>query len=260
MAGAAARLESATPSAGRRRLIDGIPDDIATSVGPDVPARYDPGRAERLDGTDTQPPEETDAPVDHPDLGTSGTVRRTTSDHDGRTTACTTSAGDGGVDHLRQPTHETVLAVFCAHGHPTPAYSSECRVCHDVIPPQDPRRIPRPRLGGLRLPGGEVVALDRGVVIGRRPSPVDDQGEWPHLVTVPPEASYVSRVHVHVQIDGWLVIVRDLGSRGGTTLSVPGRAPEAIHAQEPHVLDPGHALVLADEYQVVYDVTPELTT
>jgi hypothetical protein len=104
------------------------------------------------------------------------------------------------------------------------------------------------------------VALDRGVVIGRRPAPVDDQGEWPHLVTVPPEASYVSRVHVHLQIDGWLVVVRDLGSRGGTTLLVPGRAPETIRAQEPHVLEPGQALDLADEYQVVYDVTPELTT
>jgi hypothetical protein len=52
--------------------------------------------------------------------------------------------------------------------------------------------------------------------------------------------------------------VRDLGSRGGTALHVPGRAPETIRAQEPHVLEPGHALVLADEYEVVYDVSPEL--
>jgi FHA domain len=259
VAGAAARLESAVPADGRRRLIDGIPDDIAASVGPDVPARYDARPAERLDGADTRPPETTGPSAGHPDLGTGGTVRRTP-DHDGRTTARTAVPGAADVDPFRQPTHETVLAVFCAHGHPTPAYSSECRICHGEVPPQDPRRIPRPRLGGLRLPGGEVVALDRGVVIGRRPAPVDDQGEWPHLVTVPPESSYVSRVHVHVQIDGWLVIVRDLGSRGGTTLRVPGRAPETIRAQEPHVLEPGHALVLADEYEVVYDVSPEVTS
>jgi hypothetical protein len=180
-------------------------------------------------------------------------------DHDGHTTFRQVTARPAGqVDHLRQPTHETVLAVFCAQGHPTPAYSTDCRVCHGEVPAQDPRRIPRPRLGGLRLPGGEVVALDRSVVIGRRPAPVDDQGEWPHLVTVPPEAGFVSRVHLHVQLDGWLVIVRDLGSRGGTTLRVPGRAPEAMRAQEPHVLEPGHALDLADEYEVVYDVTPEV--
>ncbi len=259
VAGAAARRASASPAAGRRRLIDGIPDDIAASVGPDVPARYDAARGTERLGVDTQPPETAGEPVDHPDLGTGGTVRRTP-DHDGRTTTRTAASGDVEADPFRQPTHETVLAVFCVHGHPTPAYSSECRVCQDEIPPQDPRRIPRPRLGGLRLPGGEVVALDRGVVIGRRPTPVDDQGEWPHLVTVPPESSYVSRVHVHVQIDGWLVIVRDLGSRGGTTLRVPGRAPETIRAQEPHVLEPGHALLLADEYEVGYDVSPDLST
>jgi hypothetical protein len=86
---------------------------------------------------------------------------------------------------------------------------------------------------------------------------VDDRGEWPHLVTVPPEASYVSRVHVHVQLDGWLVVARDLGSRGGTTLLVPGRPPEAIRSQEPHVLEPGHALDLADEFRVVYDVSEQ---
>jgi hypothetical protein len=240
VAGAAARLEAATTSTGRGRLIDGIPDDVIASVGPDVPTR--PAR---------------------PDARAGRTTRRTplaavTPDHDGRTTSRqTATVARADVDHLRQPTHETVLAVFCAHGHPTPAYSETCRICHGEVPPQDPRRIPRPRLGGLRLPSGEVIALDRGVVIGRRPAPVDDQGEWPHLVTVPPEASYVSRVHVHVQLDGWLVVARDLGSRGGTTLLVPGRPPEAIRSQEPHVLEPGHALDLADEFRVVYEVSEQ---
>ncbi len=266
VAGSAARREgAAAPGDGRRPLIDGIPDDIAASVGPDVPQRYGPRLGAGRPAGTTQPPEgsadDSDQP-EHPDRTAGGTVRRTleSGDHDGRTTSRGPGAGSGAVDHLRQPTHETVLAVFCVHGHPTPAYSPECRVCHGEVPAQDPRRIPRPRLGGLRLPGGEVVALDRSIVIGRRPSPVDDQGEWPHLVTVPPDASYVSRVHVHVQIDGWLVLVRDLGSRGGTTLRVPGRAPETIRAQEPHVLEPGHSLDLADEYEIVYDVTPEPST
>lgn len=275
----------------RHRMIDGIPDDIASSRGPEIPRRY----AERMrlqTGGDTQPPPR-EATADHPDTGTGSTARRSASstdagtgvdgvdatsgadapatpDHDGHTTfrpatsgtptsTTTPAAGStGAVDHLRQPSHETVLAVLCGRGHPTPAYSSECRVCHGPIPAQEPQRIPRPRLGGLRLPSGEVVALDRGVVIGRRPAPVDDEGEWPHLVTVPPESSYVSRVHVHIQLDGWLVIARDVGSRGGTTLRVPGREPESIRAQEPHVLEPGQSLDLADEYEVVYDVTPEM--
>ncbi len=251
VAGAAARPVALDRNP-QRRLIDGIPDEIAAAVGPDVPERYlHPAAPEPEDDVDTGP-----SAVPHPDRTSGSTTRRTPAgDHDGNT-----AARSGEVDHLRQPTHETVLAVFCGRGHPTPAASAECRVCHEAVPPQDPRRIPRPRLGGLRLPGGEVVALDRSVVIGRRPAPVDDQGEWPHLVSVPAEASYVSRVHLHVQLDGWLVIVRDLGSRGGTTLRVPGRAPEAMRAQEPHVLEPGHALDLADEFEVVYDVSPELVT
>ena len=259
VAGAAVRLEAADAVTGQRRLIDGIPDDVAASVGPEVPTRPAGRSTPPVTGPGTARPEHA---VTDPHLRADRTTRRTpgpaaaTPDHDGRTTnrQSSTQARAATVDHLRQPTHETVLAVFCAHGHPTPAYSETCRVCHAGVPAQDPRRIPRPRLGGLRLPSGEVVALDRSVVIGRRPAPVDDLGEWPHLVTVPPEASYVSRVHVHVELDGWLVIARDLGSRGGTTLRVPGRAPEAIRAQEPHVLEPGHALDLAEEFQVVYEV------
>jgi hypothetical protein len=302
VAGGAARLLRPVTDAGSapqpqarhaRRLIDGIPDDIASSRGPEIPRRY----AERMrlqTGGETQPPAA--ELIEHPDTGSGSTTRRATTttpsdetrpadsgdrpaqppsvttDHDGDTTfrpamtssmtpavtPAATPAVRQGVDHLRQPTHETVLAVICARGHPTPAYSPECRVCHGTVPAQEPRRIQRPRLGGLRLPSGEVIALDRGVVIGRRPAPVDDEGEWPHLVTVPPEASYVSRVHVHIQLDGWLVIARDVGSRGGTTLRVPGREPESIRAQEPHVLEPGQSLDLADEYEVVYDVTPEM--
>jgi hypothetical protein len=232
-------------------MIDGIPDDIAAAVGPDIPPRFEqPSPGDAAPPQQGAEPAPDTAPVDHPDRTAGGTTRRT------RLPGATPPT----VDHLRQPTHETVLAVFCAQGHATPAYSTDCRVCHGLVPPQDPQRIPRPRLGGLRLPGGEVVALDRSVVIGRRPAPVDDQGEWPHLVTVPPEASYVSRVHLHVQLDGWLVIVRDLGSRGGTTLRVPGRSPETMRAQEPRVLEPGHALDLADEYEVVYDVMPEMVS
>jgi hypothetical protein len=234
VAGGAARWCRTTPyddaPASGPGLIDGIPDEVRASVGPDVPRRFsEPAAAEPAAVT-----------------GGHTTVRpRPAAPESGRS-----------VDHLRQPTHETVHAVWCPHGHPTPAYPPQCRVCHEHVTDQEPQRVPRPRLGRLRLPSGETVPLDRGVVIGRRPAPVDQQGEWPHLVAVPPEATYVSRVHVQIELDGWLVVVRDLGSRGGTTLLVPGRAPEQVRAQEPHVLEPGQALDLAQEFQVVYEVEP----
>ena len=238
VAAAAARLEDARPSG---VLIDGIPEEIAASRGPDVPRRFTEVAqvAEVVTGS---PPTRT-------------TRREPPTDHDGHTTRRSVPGGaSDGVDHLRQPTHETVLAVQCPAGHLTPAYTDQCRLCGAAVAPQEPRRVPRPRLGGLLLPSGELVPLDRGVVIGRRPAPVDPEGEWPHLVTVPPESSYVSRQHLEIRLDGWHVVARDLGSRGGTTLRVPGRAPQQVRAREDLVLEPGHGLDLADEFLVVYEV------
>jgi hypothetical protein len=66
----------------------------------------------------------------------------------------------------------------------------------------------------------------------------------------------VSRLHLEIRLDGWLVMARDLGSQGGTTLKVPGRPPTRIRAHESYILEPGHALDLADAYEVVVEVEP----
>lgn len=242
-------------------LIDGIPPEILAASAPPPPPPAPPG-----------PPSRTDEP---PAPGTPGvvherTVRRAVvdSDHDGHTTY-RPGQGSGGdddapvphpdshpVSHLRQSTHETVLAVHCAAGHVTAAYTPTCRVCAAPVPAQDPQRVPRPLLGVLHLPDGETVPLDRGVVIGRLPAPEQGRSDWPHLVRVPDEATYVSRSHLSVELDGWLVLATDLGSRGGTTLRVPGRPPERIRAHEPYVWEPGQVLDLSDSYELVYEVTP----
>ena len=73
---------------------------------------------------------------------------------------------------------------------------------------------------------------------------------------LPPDNSFVSRLHVRIELEGWLVVARDLGSRGGTTWKVPGRTPERMRPNEPYLLEPGHALDLADSYEVVFEVTP----
>jgi hypothetical protein len=155
---------------------------------------------------------------------------------------------------LREHTHETVMAIYCPQGHVNPPYAPTCRVCRTAIARQDPQRAPRPLLGRLRLPTGETVPFDRGVVLGRKPVPVNPHAPLPHLVAVPQEASFVSRMHLQIELDGWLVICRDLGSRGGTTLTMPGRAPERLRAMEPHVLEPGCRVSLADQYEVAYEV------
>ncbi len=157
---------------------------------------------------------------------------------------------------LREHTHETVMATYCPQGHVNPPYAPTCRVCQQPIGRQDPQRAPRPLLGRLRLPTGETVPFDRGVVLGRKPVPVNPHAPAPHLVAVPQEAGFVSRMHLQIELDGWLVICRDLGSRGGTTLTMPGRPPERLRPMEPHVLEPGCRVSLSDQYEVTYEVVP----
>ncbi len=249
-------------------LIDGIPDDVLAAVGPDIPVRArqtarEAARHSDPHPTGTRPPAgevETTGPIDltrePPEpLPTAG---------DGSHPVVRSSGSDGPPQPVPQPefellrehTHETVMATYCPQGHVNPPYAPTCRVCQASITRQDPQRAPRPLLGRLRLPTGETVPFDRGVVLGRKPVPVNPHAPLPHLVAVPQEASFVSRMHLQIELDGWLVICRDLGSRGGTTLTMPGRAPERLRAMEPHVLEPGCRVSLAEQYEVAYEVTP----
>jgi hypothetical protein len=209
----------------------------AYAPDPDAPPAFEPAR----------PPERAPEPAPQDP------------DHDGHTTFRVAAADDGKTrrsvaGHLRHPTGESVLAVSCPAGHVTAAYAPECRICHMPVPPQDPQRLPRPRLGVLSLPTGEVVPLDRGVVLGRRPRAVPGGEPYPHLVHLPSESTYLSRMHLQIELDGWLVLARDLGSQGGTRLHVPGREPERLRAHEAYVLEHGHMLDLADVYPVTFEV------
>lgn len=256
-----ARVTTAPP-APTGLLIDGIPDAILAARGPEGPPPPRPRRTGSEPGSDTGSLGDTSEPdpgfMERIEEGGHTTIRPAgppspghgEDDHDGATVH--RPAGD----HLRHSTHETVLAVSCPRGHLTPPTSPSCRVCHQPVAPQEPRRVPRPTLGGLRLPTGEVVPLDRGVVLGRRPAPAEGSHDWPHLVHLPADHSFVSRMHLRLELDGWHVVARDLASRGGTVLKVPGREPERMRANEAYVLEPGAALDLAEVYEVRFEVGP----
>jgi hypothetical protein len=272
--GETVRIRVATvppPTTTAGALIDGIPAHILAATAPD--RESDAGRMARaLDSTPrsaaTEDPVITTAPPRDSAGGPAGDR-----DHDGQTTfrpavvrlSHQASPGETDTDedgrtvrsvarHLRHATSETVLAVTCPAGHLTAAYAPECRVCHQPVPTQDPQRVPRPRLGLLALPTGEMVPLDRGVVLGRKPRAVPGGEPYPHLVHLPAESTYLSRVHLQIELDGWLVLARDLGAAGGTRLHVPGRDPEQLRAQEAYVLEDGHKLDLADVYPVTFHV------
>ncbi|GAA2128055.1 hypothetical protein [Nocardioides bigeumensis] len=256
-----------------RHLIDAIPAHILAAGAPD--RESDAGRLARaLDSTPrsaatedpvitTESPGDPDHDGDHDGqtsfrpavVRLSGQAPPGETDTDGDETDEDGRTVRSVARHLRPPTSETVLAVNCPDGHLTAAYAPDCRVCHQPVPTQDPRRVPRPRLGVLALPTGEVVPLDRGVVLGRKPRAVAGGEPYPHLVHLPAESTYLSRLHLQIELDGWLVLARDLGAAGGTRLHVPGRDPEQLRAQEAYVLEDGHKLDLADVYPVTFHVS-----
>ena len=248
------------PSAPTTGLIDGIPAEILAATGPDgaPPPRPRQQQPEWVSARDTGSSMDTTEPdplfVQRIEEGGHTTIRAPlphddeTDDQDGATVH--------RPAHLTQVSATTVLAVSCPLGHLTAPADPACRTCHQRVAPQEPRQVHRPTLGGLRLPTGEVVPLDRGVVLGRKPAPVEGSTDWPHLVHLPPAHSFVSRMHLHIELDGWDVLARDLDSRGGTTLAQPGQEPLRMSPGEAYVLEPGAVLDLAEVYAVRYETGP----
>ncbi|MGN0063437.1 MAG: FHA domain-containing protein [Nocardioides sp.] len=235
-----------------------VTEDLAPAgVGPlDAPAPET--TSQRLARLHAQ----TDVPGPDPALPPT-TVPATASPADAPPTAPPAAGGTEWDDHdgstVHRPSHlvaqeaPTVYAVACPLGHATSPAQPTCRVCGQRLAPQEPQLVQRPVLGGLRLPTGEVVPLDRGVVIGRRPSPVPGSPDWPHLVHLPSTHAFVSRMHLQIELHGWDVVARDLGSRGGSTLTAPGRPPVPMRAGEAYLLEPGTVLDLADVYAVRFE-------
>ncbi len=139
----------------------------------------------------------------------------------------------------------TVHAMLCPGGHLNPPSHSACRSCGAPLPPQDPVLVPRPVLGVLRLSTGDVITLDRGVVMGRSPRTDFHGDERPHVVKLPNGDGEISRTHLQVILDGWHVLVTDLNSTNGTLMVLPGRDPEQLRPGEPVPIAPGTQIILA---------------
>ena len=149
-----------------------------------------------------------------------------------------------------------VHAVHCAAGHPNPAHADQCRVCGGAIENQAPVTMPRPVLGLLRLSSGGVIALDRGVLIGRSPSEGRlVGGERPHIVKLASPDQDISRNHVEICLDDWHVLVTDLNSMNGTVITRPGRDPERLRPDQPTMIEPGTTIALADDLTVTFEAT-----
>jgi hypothetical protein len=190
-----------------------------------------------------QPPRPTDAPaqaVDEPPTEAVETVNRS---------SLLGSANSALVG-------PTVLAAYCRSGHLSPAHAPQCRVCGAVVPAQQGFEIARPVLGVLRMSNGDVVTLDRGVILGRAPElPSGDDRDRPNVLRLASPENDISRNHAEVVLDGWHVYVRDLGSTNGTVITLPGQQPTRLRQTDMHPIEPGTIVSLADETAFVYEVT-----
>lgn len=154
------------------------------------------------------------------------------------------------------PPGPTVHAVHCGAGHANPPQADVCRVCGSPVAPQAPVTVPRPVLGHLRFSTGDVIPLDRNVLIGRQPGAerlVD--GSRPHVVKVPSPEKDISRNHLEIRLDDWHVLATDLNSTNGTILTRPGRPPERLRPDEATMIEPGTRVSLADDVSFAFEAT-----
>jgi pSer/pThr/pTyr-binding forkhead associated (FHA) protein len=81
----------------------------------------------------------------------------------------------------------------------------------------------------LILDDGATVEVDGDYIIGRDPArePSVSAGEAQPLRVVDAEST-VSRVHARVHLDGWQVLLTDLGSANGTRVQQPGAKGETL--------------------------------
>lgn len=158
------------------------------------------------------------------------------------------AGADGSLEELA-PEDAAPSVGGTAHG-PGPStgvlpVADEAPEANEPEPPRSPAR--------LLLPTGEVVELDRGVLLGRAPRASAGIGitDEPHLVRVASPDNEISRSHVEVYPEGAQIIVRDLGSTNGTTLAPPEGPSRRMAPGEPQPIVPGTTIRLAGQVAVV---------
>ncbi len=127
-----------------------------------------------------------------------------------------------------------VLGVYCKNGHFGDPNARSCVVCGVSRGRRGPapQPGPRPPLGALVLDDDSALELSIDCVVGREPAldPSVAAGDA-HPLCIADAA--VSRVHARIHLDGWQVLLIDLGSVNGTRIRLPGKRSEQV--LEPNV-------------------------
>lgn len=111
--------------------------------------------------------------------------------------------------------------------------------------------------GRVRVSTGQVVTLDRTVIIGRRPRSTRASGaDLPHLVAVESPQQDISRSHLEIRPEGDTVVVVDLHTTNGSTLLRPGADPLRLHPGEQTLVLSGDVVDLGDGVTVTFEDLP----
>lgn len=139
-----------------------------------------------------------------------------------------------GFDH----SEVAVSATLCPQHHPNPPERGRCWRCATTLDSSAVVRVARPALGTVALDDGRVIDIDRTVLLGRNPrAERTDAAHLPALVSVGSEAAGVSRTHARIFLDGWQVLVEDLGSTFGSTLIGADGATRRLRPGQPELVN-----------------------
>ena len=112
-------------------------------------------------------------------------------------------------------------------------------------------------IGRVRVSTGQVVTLDRTVIIGRRPRSTRASGaNLPHLIAVDSPQQDISRSHLEIRPEGDTVVVIDLHTTNGSTLLRPGADPMRLHPGEQTLVLSGDVVDLGDGVKVAFEDLP----
>ena len=114
---------------------------------------------------------------------------------------------------------------LCSRGHLNAPRSHFCVLCGVQMNARAGVLVlgPRPPLGLLVFDDGATYTVDAEYLVGRMPE-LDERARSGALrsIVVEDDSGSVSRVHAEVRVNGWDVLVVDVGSRNGTYLAMPG--------------------------------------
>jgi hypothetical protein len=150
------------------------------------------------------------------------------------------------IEQEPEDTRPKVKGFLCSRGHLNDPRVLFCNLCGIRMAERTGVFIEgvRPPLGLLVFDNGATVSLDMDYLLGREPE-TDDRvvsGELRPLLVVD-QTGGVSRHHAEIRLEGWDVVLVDIGSANGTLVAPPGApAWQSLVPNQPVRLVPGMAV------------------